>query len=60
MKRSPRSSLKPHNFRYYIYVTKPDISSIHTKVTKEQGDNQITVKQGKKGNSSDTHSNEFL
>ena len=50
----------PHNFRYCICVTKPDISSIHTKVTKEQGNNQITVKQGKKGNSSDTHSNEFL
>ena len=36
------------------------ISCIHTKVTKEQGNNQITVKQGKKRNSSDTHSNEFL
>ena len=32
----------------------------NTTVTKEQGNNKITVKQGKNGNSSDTHSNEFL
>ena len=34
-------------------------SGIHTKVAKEQGNNQFTVKQGKNGNSSDTHSNKF-
>ena len=51
---------KPHNFRYCICITKPDISSIYTEVVQKQGNNQITVKQRKNGNSPDTDSNEFL
>ena len=35
-------------------------SSIYTEVAKKQGNNQITVKQRKNGNSPDTDSNEFF
>ena len=39
-----------HNLTYLAFTLK---------LLKKQGNNQITVKQRKNGNSSDTHSNEF-